>query len=87
MRNGQIMMTYRCSADCRHCLVMAARRQSPALVQVDDAVGYARDYASLDRDVILAGGEALLFYSHIVDVCRAIQQAGIPIAFIDIRLA
>ena len=24
MYNGQIMMTYRCSAACRHCLVMAA---------------------------------------------------------------
>lgn len=81
--NGQIMMTYRCSAACRHCLVMAAPDQDPSLVTVEDAVEYARDYQKLGRRVMIAGGEALLFYNHVVAMCRAIMDAGIPILFIE----
>lgn len=82
-RNGQIMMTYRCSAACRHCLVMAHPRQEATLVTTEDAVAYARDFAELNRHVILAGGEALLFFDHVVATCRAIMAAGVPIRFIE----
>lgn len=81
--NGQIMMTYRCSAACRHCLVMSSPQQRRALVSVAAAVEYGRDFQSLGRDVILAGGETLLFYRHTLAVCRALQAAGVPVAFVE----
>lgn len=83
MRNGQIMMTYRCSAACRHCLVMAAPDQEPTLVAIEDAVEYARDFEKLNRRTIIAGGEALLFFDHVVAMCRAILDAGIRVYFIE----
>lgn len=41
--NGQIMLTYWCSAACRHCLVMAAPEQDRAVTSVEDAVRYGID--------------------------------------------
>ena len=81
--NGQIMMTYRCSAACRHCLVMAAPRQSKARGSVEDAVEYGRDFQGLGRRVIIAGGEALLFPEHVLAMVRALKDAGVPVAFVE----
>jgi len=83
MRNGQIMMTYRCSAACKHCLVMAAPDQEPTVVSIKDAIEYARDFEKLDRRPIIAGGEALLFFDYVVAMCRAILDAGIRVYFIE----
>jgi len=82
-RNGQIMITYLCSAACRHCLVMAAPEQESTLTDIEDAVEYARDYRKLNRKVIIAGGEALLFFDQVLAMCRAIYDAGLPIYFIE----
>ncbi|MDP6359757.1 MAG: radical SAM protein [Planctomycetota bacterium] len=80
---GQLMITYRCSAACRHCLVMAAPGQEPTLTRIEDAVQYALDFQKLDRRIIIAGGEALLFFDHVLAMCRAICDAGVPIYFIE----
>ncbi len=81
--NGQIMMTYRCSAACRHCLVMAAPDQDDALVSVGAAVEYGLDFAALGRAVLIAGGEALLYFEHVLSVVRALAAVGVPVAFIE----
>ena len=80
---GQIMMTYRCSAACRHCLVMSSPEQNATRVTLDDAVEYGLDFQSLGRQVIIAGGEALLFFDHVLAMCQALQKAGVPVAFIE----
>jgi organic radical activating enzyme len=80
---GQIMMTYRCSAACKHCLVMSSPGQDATRVTLEDAVEYGRDFQSLGRGVIIAGGEALLFFNHVLTMCRALQEAGVPVAFIE----
>ena len=82
-RNGQLMLTYRCSAACRHCLVMAAPEQDAALVTIEDAVRYAEEYHQLGRNVMIAGGEALLFFDYVLEMCRAINSRGIPVDFIE----
>lgn len=81
--NGQIMMTYRCSAACRHCLVMAAPGQDGALVSVEAAVQYGLDFAALGRAVLIAGGEALLYFEHVLEMVRALTAAGVPVAFVE----
>lgn len=81
--NGQIMATYRCSAACRHCLVMAAPRQDEALVSVEAAVQYGLDFAALGRAVMIAGGEALLYFEHVLEMVRALAAAGVPVAFVE----
>jgi len=82
-QNGQIMMTYRCSAACKHCLVMSSPGQDASRVTLEDAVEYGRDFQSLGRRVIIAGGEALLFFNHVLAMCRALQEVGVPVAFIE----
>jgi hypothetical protein len=77
------MMTYRCSAACRHCLMMSSPGQDAFQVALGDAVEYGRDFQSLGRQVIIAGGEALLFFEHVLAMCRALQAAGVPVAFIE----
>lgn len=81
--NGQIMVTYRCSAACRHCLVMSAPQQDPSLVSIEDAVRYAEEFHQLGRHIMIAGGEALLFFDYVLEMCRAIADKGIPVAFIE----
>ncbi|MBM3500116.1 MAG: radical SAM protein [Armatimonadetes bacterium] len=81
--NGQIMVTYRCSAACRHCLVMAAPGQDEALVSVEAAVEYGLDFAALGRAVLIAGGEALLYSDHILRMAGALSAAGVPVAFVE----
>ncbi len=80
--NGQIMVTYRCSVACRHCLVMAAPRQDDALVGVEAAVRYGLDFASLGRAVLIAGGEALMCFEHVLEMVRALDAVGVPVAFV-----
>lgn len=82
-QRGQILVTYRCSAACRHCLVMAGPRQDPARVSVEDAVAYGRDFQALGRGVLLAGGEALLAFHHVLRMCQALLDAGVPVGFIE----
>ncbi|MCC6444449.1 MAG: radical SAM protein [Armatimonadetes bacterium] len=82
-QNGQIMMTYRCSAACRHCLVMAAPQQDASRVSIERAVEYGLDFARLGRAVIIAGGEALLFYDHVLKMVRALRDVGVPVAFVE----
>jgi len=77
------MMTYRCSAACRHCLVMAAPRQDDALVGVEAAVQYGLDFAALGRAVLIAGGEALLYFEHVLEMVRALAAVGVPVAFVE----
>jgi len=81
--NGQIMLTYRCSAACRHCLVMSSPGQSSERTTVAHAVEYARDFEELGRRTIIAGGEAMLFPDHVLAICRALGEAGIPVAFVE----
>ena len=81
--NGQIMITYRCSAACRHCLVMAAPEQDRTTTSLEDAVRYGLDFAELGRHVMIAGGEALLFFGHVLEICRRLKAEGVPVAFIE----
>jgi hypothetical protein len=77
------MLTYRCSAACRHCLVMAAPEQERTVTSVEEAVRYGLDFASLGRRVMLAGGEALLFYNRVLAMCGRLKAEGVPVAFIE----
>ncbi|MBI2297463.1 MAG: hypothetical protein HYU66_00680 [Armatimonadetes bacterium] len=81
--NGQLMITYRCSAACRHCLVMAAPRQDHALLSVEAAVQYGLDFAALGRAVLIAGGEALLHFKHVLKMAQALAAVGVPVAFVE----
>jgi len=62
---------------------MSSPKQESTRVTLDDAVEYGRDFQSLGRQVIIAGGEALLFFNHVLAMCRALQEAGVPVAFIE----
>ncbi|NCO40730.1 MAG: radical SAM protein [Armatimonadetes bacterium] len=81
--NGQLMITYRCSAACRHCLVMAEPEQERTVMSVEDAVRWGLEYAKLGRHVMIAGGEALLFYKQVLAMCAALKARGVPVAFIE----
>jgi len=62
---------------------MAAPDQDSSLVTVGNATRYAVEYGELGRRVMIAGGEALLYFDHVLAMCRAIAAQGIPVDFIE----
>jgi len=82
-RRGQVMLTYKCTAACRHCLVMASPKQAAIATDVPRAVEYVEEFWKRDRWTLLAGGEALIFYDRVLEIIRRSQERGIPIAFVE----
>ena len=61
--------------------MMSSPGQDAFQVALRNAVEYGRDFQSLGWQVIIAGGEALLFFEHVLAMCRALQTAGVSVAF------
>jgi len=74
----ELDVTYKCSAACLHCIFASSPRKG-GLMPVDDARQYLEEIKSMGlsgRDVIVTGGEALLFYDHVLAIIRAAAQVG-----------
>ena len=52
-----LILTYRCSIACRHCLFCCGPDLPDVAMTVDDAVRTILDFHELDRVVHVAGGE------------------------------
>ena len=74
----ELDITYKCSAECLHCIFASSPRKV-GLMPVEDARGYLAEVGKLGlggRDVILTGGEPLLFYEHTLAIVRAAAEIG-----------
>ena len=74
----ELDVTYKCSAECQHCIFGSSPRKG-GLMPIDDARAYLAETKKLGltgRDVIITGGEPLLFYEHTLGIVRAAAELG-----------
>lgn len=72
----ELDVTYKCSAHCLHC-IFASGPEKGGLMTVEDARVYLAETRKLGltgRDVIITGGEPLLFYERTLDIVRAAAE-------------
>jgi hypothetical protein len=78
-----LLFTYRCTLACRHCCFNCSPRKPPVLAPREDALEYLRQLHAVDRVVHIAGGEAMMVYPELLDLCRAAGGLGIAPHFIE----
>ncbi len=78
-----ILFTYRCTLACKHCCFNSSPTRPAVFTPVDDCVEYLRQLHATDRVVHIAGGEAMLYYPQLLEICRRADEQGIAPHFIE----
>jgi len=71
-------VTYKCSAQCQHCILVSSPNKN-GLMSVEDARNYLSEMKKLGLtglDLIITGGEALLFFKRVVEIIKAASELG-----------
>ena len=71
-------VTYKCSAQCKHCILVCSPEKG-GVMTVEDARAYLMEMKKLGltgQDLIITGGEALLFYEQVLDIIRVAEELG-----------
>jgi len=74
----ELDVTYKCTAECRHCIFGSSPRKS-GVMSLTDARTYLSEVKKLGltgRDVIITGGEALLFHDRVLGIIRVAAELG-----------
>jgi hypothetical protein len=77
-RYFELDITYRCSAACAHCIFGSSPKKG-GLMPIADARMYLEEIKRMGftgSDVIITGGEALLFYDTVLGILRAAAELG-----------
>jgi hypothetical protein len=80
---GSVLYTYRCTIACRHCLFNCSPAQPDVHVSHEDGLDFLRQLHATDRVIHIAGGEALMYYEPVLELCRAADRDGIAPHFIE----
>ncbi len=85
IQSAGLMLTYRCSAACRHCIYYCSPRQPDEWITLDMA---DRIFAALKAEgsfygLHFAGGEATLQMDLLLDVIRLAKSHEIPIEYLE----
>jgi hypothetical protein len=78
-----LILTYRCSCACRHCLFACKPDLPNVAMTVDQAVQGILELHTLDRVVHVAGGEALLYPETVLAATRRAAELGKPPHFVE----
>jgi pyruvate-formate lyase-activating enzyme len=78
-----LILTYRCSIACRHCLFCCSPDLPGAVMTVQQAVETILDFHELGRVVHVAGGEAMLYPDVVLEATRRAGEAGKPPHFVE----
>jgi len=82
-RVAGIIWTYQCTIACRHCL-FACRPERPHVVMAkEDCLEYLRAFHRMPRVIHMAGGECMVFYDEMLELCREAQREGVPPHFVE----
>lgn len=71
-----LIFTYRCTIACKHCLFKCSPRQPDACMSLDDGLEFLRQLRSTDRVVHIAGGEPMMYYRQMLEICKAANSEG-----------
>jgi MoaA/NifB/PqqE/SkfB family radical SAM enzyme len=82
-RVASLLMTYRCTLACAHCLFNCGPRQPRRYHSVEQGVRYLRMLHETDRVIHIAGGEAMMEYETVLAICREASGCGAAPHFIE----
>ncbi len=82
-RAASLLMTYRCTLACAHCLFNCGPHQPRRYHSVEQGVRYLRMLHTTDRVVHIAGGEAMMEYETVLAICREAATHGAAPHFIE----
>lgn len=82
-RVASLLLTYRCTLACAHCLFNCSPRQPRRVPSVEQGVRYLRMLRETDRAVHIAGGEAMMEYERMLAICREAAKWGAAPHFIE----
>lgn len=83
--SGGLMLTYKCSCRCRHCLYCAGPGWSE-FMDVNDAAQIFQgliETTSVLRGFHLAGGEPFLDFERLLNIQKLATEFGIPIEYVE----
>jgi len=80
---ASLLMTYRCTLACAHCLFNCGPHHPRRFHRVDQGVRYVRMLRVTDRVVHIAGGEAMVEYDTVLAICRKASETGAAPHFIE----
>lgn len=71
---ASLLFTYRCTIACKHCLFNCSPRQPEVYVSFEDGVEFLRQLRKTDRVIHIAGGEAMMYYEHMLKICQNAKE-------------
>ncbi|HJN17932.1 MAG TPA: radical SAM protein, partial [Armatimonadota bacterium] len=80
---ASVLYTYRCTLRCRHCLFNCAPDRPNVHVSLEDGLDFLRQLHATGRCIHIAGGEALMYYHEVLELCREADREGIAPHFIE----
>lgn len=83
--SGGLMLTYKCTCRCRHCLYSASPRWTD-FMDVNDAARIFQgliETTSVLRGLHLAGGEPFLDFERLLCILKLATEFGIPIEYVE----
>ena len=82
-RVASLLLTYRCTLACAHCLFNCSPRQPRRFHSVEQGVRYLRMLRATDRCIHIAGGEAMMEYETMLAICREASRHDAAPHFIE----
>jgi len=73
---ASLLFTYRCTIACKHCLFNCSPWQPDVCVSLEDGVEFLRQLRATDRVIHIAGGEAMMYYRRMLEICQAANEEG-----------
>ncbi len=73
---ASLLFTYRCTIACKHCLFNCSPWQPDVCVSLEDGVEFLRQLRATDRVIHIAGGEAMIYYQPMLEICRIANEEG-----------
>ena len=73
---ASLLFTYRCTIACKHCLFICSPWQPDVCVSLEDGVEFLRQLRATDRVIHIAGGEAMMYYRHMLAICQMANEEG-----------
>lgn len=80
---ASLLFTYRCTIACKHCLFNCSPSKPSIHTSLPDAMEYLHQLQATDRVIHIAGGEAMIFYSQMLEICRTAAKEGVAPHFIE----
>lgn len=80
---ASLLFTYRCTIACKHCLFNCSPRQPEVYASLEDGVEFLRQLRTTDRVIHIAGGEPMVFYDQMLNICRAAKEEEVAPHFFE----